>query len=54
MDYKQHEEAARRVAASVREAIGRIVSDRAAGHQIVRGIGQPGDEADDPGKPPKL
>lgn len=46
MDYKQREEAARRVAASVREALGRIMSDRSAGHQIVRGIDASKDSGD--------
>lgn len=52
MDYKQREEAALRVAASVREALVRIMSDRSAGHQIVRGI-EPGTDSGDQG-PPKL
>lgn len=52
MDYKQREEAALRVAASVREALFRIMSDRSAGHQIVRGI-DPGRGSVDQG-PPEL
>ncbi len=52
MDYKQREEAALRVAASVREALVRIMNDRSAGHQIVRGI-DAGKDSNDQG-PPKL
>lgn len=53
MDYKQREEAARQIAASVREALGRIMADRNAGHQIVRDVRDAGNDVEGPESSPK-